>query len=743
MSKILICGQRSFAASGLREKLLSANHEVEVFSRGEFQKVDWVISGDIYHMSENYLLAKDYDIVINFILVKGGSLEDNLRYAESVASFCKKNGVKRLLHISSVSVYKNDAHYIDEDSDFETDYRNKGAYASLKVAVDLKLHELMQDGKCKLSFVRPGFIVEDVKTASLTGIAVKTPLGYILLGNDKTSMPIIRKTVLHKVLCEICNSNDIYRPVYLVLENNHGTKLDFLKQRGINPWVLPKGFIVGFAKIAKLIGVLSKARFSQIEGLFKDTYFDSSETEFAVGFNFKKGSICVMGAGAYGSYTIQTLCEHNPMCPITLLDVGNGGIKNEVEIGYRTNLLGKIYNGLAKGRFFGLGGASAKWGGQLLTFTGNDFTNPTHFMSDIVHIDEKYKQMMFKKFGINNPFKENYVNKDLFEKVGVWLGYFSRNLFNYFGIAKKTNVNVVTDARITKIVCDEKQHVKWVEYLKGGKLKHAVYDQYYLTVGAFECNRIMLHSGLTESDRVTFSDHLDQQIFTIYSNGYLGDSDFCYRRDGSSLITKRLIGEIDGLSFYSMPNFNVDFPFFQNMKKIMFQHDFSFGVIGAIVKDLPSVIGFLWCLLFQKRVFVYKNTWYLIIDIENPKENSYIKLSKDMDKYGQPGLDVNFEIGDQAIEIYEKAKNIIKNYLDEKGVKYDIMDDKIRVDKCADAYHPFGMFLSDSKSIEDYYSHFENMLVLNTGILPRTGGINSTAAVFPLIEEYISRKDFV
>ena len=50
------------------------------------------------------------------------------------------------------------------------------------------------------------------------------------------------------------------------------------------------------------------------------------------------------------------------------------------------------------------------------------------------------------------------------------------------------------------------------------------------------------------------------------------------------------------------------------------------------------------------------------------------------------------------------------------------------------------MFLSDSESIDDYFNYFDNLLVLNTGILPRTGGINSTAAVFPLIEEYVFRR---
>lgn len=42
-------------------------------------------------------------------------------------------------------------------------------------------------------------------------------------------------------------------------------------------------------------------------------------------------------------------------------------------------------------------------------------------------------------------------------------------------------------------------------------------------------------------------------------------------------------------------------------------------------------------------------------------------------------------------------------------------------------------------SIDDYFTKFQNMLVVNSGILPRAGGINSTAAMFPVVEEYINR----
>ena len=62
---------------------------------------------------------------------------------------------------------------------------------------------------------------------------------------------------------------------------------------------------------------------------------------------------------------------------------------------------------------------------------------------------------------------------------------------------------------------------------------------------------------------------------------------------------------------------------------------------------------------------------------------------------------------------------------------------EVAAEKYADVYHPFGMFC-DFNSVEDYFQRFENMLVVNTGVLPRAGGINSTCAVLPLVEEYVN-----
>ena len=36
------------------------------------------------------------------------------------------------------------------------------------------------------------------------------------------------------------------------------------------------------------------------------------------------------------------------------------------------------------------------------------------------------------------------------------------------------------------------------------------------------------------------------------------------------------------------------------------------------------------------------------------------------------------------------------------------------------------------------FSHWDNMLVVTTGILSRSGGINPTAAVLPLVDEFVN-----
>ena len=63
---LLICGHRSFVATGLINKLKGENLSFDTFSRGKEYRADENISGDVLRLSENKFLI-EYNTIINYI----------------------------------------------------------------------------------------------------------------------------------------------------------------------------------------------------------------------------------------------------------------------------------------------------------------------------------------------------------------------------------------------------------------------------------------------------------------------------------------------------------------------------------------------------------------------------------------------------------------------------------------------------------------------------------------------------
>ncbi len=328
--------------------------------------------------------------------------------------------------------------------------------------------------------------------------------------------------------------------------------------------------------------------------------------------------IAVLGAGTYGSYVINSLLEKYPDADITLFDVGDKNCKSESEIGYYSSLKNSLYKGLTDGRFFGFGGASVKWGGQLLTFTDNDFRHPDQFMRDVTALDGKYKDRMLAKFDIENKFPEKHISDGLFTKTGVWLSALHHDFFKWFKINKRKQVTIKANHRVVRLESRNGKEIDAIIYLKEGKEEREAFDFYFLTAGAFECARILLCSELVDGDKVFFSDHLSQKVFKIKKTTVIGDEDFVFRMRGTSLITKRMVGEIDNCSYYVHPVFNLKFPFFESVKQILFKRHFEWKYLMNVFRDIPNVMGFAWSVLVKRKMYVMNDEWFLYIDIENP-----------------------------------------------------------------------------------------------------------------------------
>lgn len=287
MKRVLLCGQRSFASKGLREML--ENHggvELFCFSRGEEMEKGNEISGDVYSMPLNPYLKKGFDVVVNYIYISDCDVEKNLNYLRSLVAFCKQEGVKHLIHLSTISVYANDLQYVNEDTDFERDVNKKGLYSALKVLCD-KYLESEENEHFQVTYIRPGFIVEDRNVIRLAGILVTLPLNFgVLMGNKKTSLPLVNRRKMNEAMVKII-LNDNPNRVYLMLENKKGTKYQYVKEWTNRKVIcLPKGLSILLAKTLKFLHVFNENKVELVKGLFKDTYFDSSKTEKTLNIQF-------------------------------------------------------------------------------------------------------------------------------------------------------------------------------------------------------------------------------------------------------------------------------------------------------------------------------------------------------------------------------------------------------------------------------------------------------------------------
>jgi nucleoside-diphosphate-sugar epimerase len=275
--KILLCGEHSFAATGLYEKLTAAGFMVECFSRGTDGKSGNHVSGDVFTMSKNHYLSKYYDIIINFIIIKNKPVAENIRYIQELDHVCELKKVNRLIQISSISVYANDLLYVNEETEIASNYDTKGEYAAIKIAVDQFL--LHKKTTYPVTFIRPGYIVCNDTDFSYAGIGICLPLNMVLLlGNQKTSLPLIRRDRMHDALVKSVCMNAL--GTVLVLENAKGTKYQFLKSKSKRIIIpLPKPVILFISFIANKLSVISTKQWNQIKGLFKETCFDSSKSE--------------------------------------------------------------------------------------------------------------------------------------------------------------------------------------------------------------------------------------------------------------------------------------------------------------------------------------------------------------------------------------------------------------------------------------------------------------------------------
>lgn len=276
MGKILLCGATSFVAKGFKELLMQKGYIVDTFGRN---------NGSYLNIDRNENIASEYDVVVNFAVLKDQTLEDNVAYIKSLIELCKNKNVKKLIHFSSIMVYNYHLGKVDENSPIDTvkDTLMEG-YGKIKIAVDEYINSIKASLSFEVVLVRPGYVLADNRPAPFIK---RLPGGIsVVLGNKKSKQPIVKRENIHKALVKIIETEKNL-PVYHLFQNNDITKYEFAKRTvGGIILCLPKIIFERIPYLMMKLHVIKPALYSRFDGMYNYNVASSEITEKKLNMQF-------------------------------------------------------------------------------------------------------------------------------------------------------------------------------------------------------------------------------------------------------------------------------------------------------------------------------------------------------------------------------------------------------------------------------------------------------------------------
>lgn len=285
MIRALLCGASSFVANGFEDVTKNVEILTETFSRGNESRNGDRICGKYINIASNKFLNDNYDIVINFAVLKDDTVENNIRYIKSLLKLCAEKKVKKLIHFSTIMNYDYNLTNVTEDANIETlDKTSKKGYAEIKIAVDNYLLSVKDTLPFELIMVRPGYVLADNRPCPFIK---PLPCGFaVIKGNKKSKQPIVRREDIHEALIKIINTenNDA---VYHLFPNDKMTKYRYAKLLGYKHIiVMPKLIFRSIPHLLTKLGIISKSLYSRFDGMYIESDFSSERTEEKLNIKF-------------------------------------------------------------------------------------------------------------------------------------------------------------------------------------------------------------------------------------------------------------------------------------------------------------------------------------------------------------------------------------------------------------------------------------------------------------------------
>lgn len=257
--KVLVTGGTGFLGKRIVERLSTEGFPVRVLARKLSNIEPLKKSGvEIYFgdVADKKSLTKAFegiDIVVHTAAGTSGSKKDSetgtIQGTQNVLGLCKSNNVKKLIYISSCSVY-GVADYktnqiVTEESSLERFPLRRGIYSASKQFAEGFVAEAMRNKNFPIVILRPGTIYGP-------GGELFTPMigfslmnkAFVVIGNGEFELPFVYIDNLVEAIVKSIESDNVNNQILNVVDSDRINKKHYMKK--LIKKLYPKSLIIYF-----------------------------------------------------------------------------------------------------------------------------------------------------------------------------------------------------------------------------------------------------------------------------------------------------------------------------------------------------------------------------------------------------------------------------------------------------------------------------------------------------------------
>jgi len=496
-----------------------------------------------------------------------------------------------------------------------------------------------------------------------------------------------------------------------------------------------------------------------------------------------ESDVCVIGAGVAGLILSKKLAGHG--FRVHLLEAGGRKLEERSQNLYKSEMLGRFHQGTTEGRFRTFGGASTRWGGQLLSYPDEVFQQRAtvgHVGWPISEADIRgYYPEIFKIMGVNDlPFTDEFLERfktrdglqspEIRVRFSKFAPFTKRNLARTIGreCLGSDRVTVFFHANAVSVdLDDEGNRIKAVTCRNYQQVSYPFKArEYVICTGTIEASRLLLSSTSVQrggvgngTDQVGryFHDHVtvgamwlgepSKPIFHQYfSPYYVRNTLHSPKLEATPSLQKKLsLPEVMAHFFIHESNDN-EFALLRQTLVDLQRGKLSLQALSHLPLLASGAAQMAYSLKVKGRRMVSPQAGIsLNIETEQkPRADSRIQISTKLNSVGIPETIVDWKISDEDGEAMRRYAAAVDSFLKSLGMTHldwkpgPQEDAKTWAQAGTDILHPMGgtrMGTSPENSVvdKDLRVHgVNNLHIASCSVFPSGGSSNPTFTMMAL-----------